>query len=107
MNNIEILEEFINDFNEFKEKRDLNLFVMTCEEKQALENLIQENKELEEKLKKEQISHKNDSDSMAEINTLITQDIEDCIKIIEKYRFCKVEKLKDFYKEIKEVIEGE
>lgn len=52
MNNIEKLEKFINDFNEFKEKRDLNLFVMNWEEKQALENLIQENKELKEENEK-------------------------------------------------------
>lgn len=67
----------------------------------------EKNKELEEKLKNEQISHKNDSDSMNEINEKITQDTVDCLKIIDKYRFCKVEKLKDFYKEIKEIFEGE
>ena len=102
MNNIEILEEFV------KEYKDTGYFgIIKSEQLQIVENLIQENKELKEKLKNEQISHKNDSDSMNEINEKITQDTVDCLKIIDKYRFCKVEKLKDFYKEIKEIFEGE
>lgn len=113
MNEEEIIGNIKSILNDFLLSK-LNGLSINDEYFEAIQGLLElynkekeKNKELEEKLKNEQISHKNDSDSMNEINEKITQDTVDCLKIIDKYRFCKVEKLKDFYKEIKEIFEGE
>ena len=54
-----ILEKFISKYNEFKTKNGIATLTIDRKEKQAIENLIARNKELEDLYNKEKIKNRN------------------------------------------------
>ena len=105
MNNIEILEEFINQYNT---DEDLFCFV-NYSTIQAIENLIKENKELKKKAYKKEyyeevadVLHKDSipkSKVKEKIEEIKARMNNDCIALHEFQREAKIEVLEELLKE--------
>ena len=106
-----IMGQFATPYELAKEIISYGLSLLQDDEMKAIENLINRVKELEEENKLLKELSLQDAETLKKQDEVLkiykTNFIDkDKIKnILQKYRFCKVESLKEFYKEIEELLE--
>jgi len=101
---IKILEKLIKEFDEFEKRQHINIYMLTKREKQAIEHLIERNKELEKHYQHEQ-EYINGEIFSAKQMHYIEDNYIDKAKVREKIEELKEDE--EFYREHSRMYEFE